>query len=395
MKGIHIIIIGLLGLAAASCAVSKGDAETALYTRTLKSSTVKAAEKFLQKYPNSTYAPAVVRLRDSLIFFALDPEDAPGVLEFAKAYPASPFKDLARERILRHNTSTLSREDALKIAGPDCLDAAGWRKDNVEHILALDKGLELRILSPDGTLQETRSIPVYMLDDNSPEPVLAAPIEVINPFGSRSYLHLCYLNGDSEYVEALYLPAEDILSQAMFYGTPIKPGKDESYRIEGQSPEMMEGLTNTAEVLWLTGRFKENPSLVQISRADLLTDNAIRWWRERNPKAETSASRLTFGQLDPESSIVEAYKKARKEKGKSSNAALFDIRGYTVICAASRSTGEYTLVWVEPVCKNRKRDKFLNSIYFESDGTTLNLFYYKGSNTFKLKISLPSQTLRR
>ena len=390
------LILGLfVAVLAASCAVSKTDAETNLYTKTVRKPTVKGAEKFLQQYPNATYAPTVLRLRDSLLFFALDPEDAAGVLEFAKAHPTSPFKTLASERILRHNTSTITKEEALSKAGPGCLDATGWRKDNEEHIVALDDNLTLRILSPDGTLQDTRCIPVYTLDDNSPAPVPAGPLEAINPFGSRSYLHLAYLNGDSEYVEILYLPAEDILSQAMFYGTPVKPGKEEKFRIEGQSPEMMEGLSPTAEVLWLTGRLRENPSLVQLSRADLLSDNAIRWWLDRNPRAGSGASRLTFGQLDPESSIVSAYKKARKEKGKASNAALFDIRGYTVICASSRATGDYTLVWCEPVCKNRKRDKFLNSIYFESDGTTLDLFYYKGSDTFKLKISLPSQTLRR
>ena len=41
------------------------------------------------------------------------------------------------------------------------------------------------------------------------------------------------------------------------------------------------------------------------------------------------------------------------------------------------------------------RDRFLNSIYFDTDGTTLNLFYYKGNSTFKYRISLASQTLRR
>ena len=148
-------------------------------------------------------------------------------------------------------------------------------------------------------------------------------------------------------------PYEDIVNQAMFYGNPVKPSEGEDFRIEGQSPEMIEGLVNSAEVCWLTERLRQNTDLVPIAKADLLTDESIRWWLEKNPKAE-SAQRLTFGQLDPESSIAAACKDARKEKGKGYGAAVLDIRGYTVICSVSYKTGEYTLVWCEPVCKNKK-----------------------------------------
>ena len=369
-------------------------AETSMYNRTLKRPTVKAAEQFLKKFPESVYAPKVLRLRDSLVFFALGPDDAAGVLEFRKEHPDSFFRPLADERIREHNTSGITHEEALRIAG-DCLDAIGWRKDNVEHVLALDSGLDMRILSPTGEYEEARSLSVYSLQDSPAPPVLALPLEVVSPLGGRNYLHFAYLNGNSEYVEVLFLPEEDIVSEAMYYGTAVTAAEGEAYRIEGQSPEMMEGLTLTAEVLWLTGRLRENPSLVPLSHADMLTDESIRWWLAKNPGAHGQASRLSFGRLDPESSIVEAYKKARKEKGRSSNAALFDIRGYTVICAASKSSGEYTLVWCEPVCKNKRNDRFLNSIYFDSDGNTLNLFYYRGNTTFKYRISLASQSIKR
>ena len=395
MNRLYISLLAGLCLALVPlCAAAQTKGETSMFSKTVKKPTVKAAEKFLKKYPDSVYAPKVLRLRDSLVFFGLSPNDAAGVLAFRKSYPDSPFKDLADARIREHNTSVISHEEALRVAG-SCLDAVGWKKDNVEHIVALDENLELRVLSPGGELEYNRTIPVYSLSDLDVPLALALPLEVAAPFGSRNYLHFAYLNGDSEYVEVLYQPEEDILNQAMFYGTPIKPAEGEKYRIEGQSPEMMEGLSPTAEVMWLTGRFTENPCLVALSRADLLTDESIKWWLERNPKALTSATKLTFGKLDPDCSIVEAYKKARKERGKSSNAALFDIRGYTVICAANKAATEFTLVWCEPVCANKYRDRFLNSIYFDTDATTLNLFYYKGSTTFKYRISLASQTLRR
>lgn len=389
MKRILPLILGLLVLSVSAVAQSKG--ETSLYGKTLKKPTVKAAEKFLNKYPESVYAPKVVRLRDSLVYFGLDPEDASGVKAFCESYPDSPFLPLANERIRQHNTSRVSHEQALKQAG-NCLDAIGWRKDNVEHILALDTDLQLRILTPEGDLQESRSIPVYTLADNPASPTLVLPMDLCAPLGRRQYVHFAYLNGDAEYVEVLYLPEEDLLNQALFYGTPQKPADGERFRIEGQSPEAMEGLTLSPEVAWIVGRFQENSALVPLSKADLLTDASIQWWLQKNPKAETTATKLVFGQLDPESSLVAAYKKARKEKGKNSSAALFDIRGYTVICTAKN--GEYNLVWCEPVCKNKKKDKYISTIYFENDGTTLDLCYYKGNTTFKLKISLLSQSLK-
>lgn len=362
MKPIRISIIILLMTLAPICATAQTRGETRQFGKLAGNPSMKAVEKFLKKYPESVYAPKVLNIKDSLI------------------------------RI--DNTSLITREQALGLAG-ECLDAIGWKKDGREHILALDKDFTLRILSPDGTREAERIIPVYSMEDVPDPATITIPMEIITPLGNRYYLHFAYLNGASEYVEVLYLPEEDILNQAIFYGNPLKLAEGESYRIEGQSPESIEGLNPTAEVRWLLGRFGENPSLVPIAKADLLTDTAIKWWLERNPKAETSATRLTFGRLDPESSIVAAYKKARKEKGKSFNAALFDIRGYTVICAADRRSGDYTLVWCEPVCKDTNRDKFLNNIYFEKDGNVLDLFYYKGRKTFKLRISMASQAVRR
>jgi hypothetical protein len=246
------------------------------------------------------------------------------------------------------------------------------------------------MLSPDGVLQERRFLHVYTMEETPHAPVMASPMEIVTPFGKeRQLIHFAYRLGDSEFVEALYNPDEDLLSQAIFYGNPLPEG-----RIEGQSPEMMEGVVQTAEISYLAARLRENEALVPLSKADLLTDTAIQWWLGKNPKAETTATRLTFGQLDPESSLVEAFRKARKEKGKYANAAQFDLRGYTVICIQNRKDGNYTLVWCEPVCKNKKTDKYLDTFFFESDGTTLDLIYYKARTTFKIKISLPSQSVR-
>lgn len=357
MKSLRILLVAGLVLLP-FCLGAQTRSETSLYNKTIKKLSVKSADKFLKKYPNSVYAPKVLHLKDSLLL----------------------------ADYLDKNVSRISREDALAVAG-DALDAIGWKKDGAEHVLALDKDLSLRILSPDGSLEEQRGIPVYTMEDPAPPLSLALPLELIEPLGARrSYLHFAYRGGNSEYVEVLYRPEEDLVQQALFYGTPLQEG-----RIEGQSPEMMEGLMPSAEQMWLVGRLRENPSLIPLSKADLLTDGAIRWWLDKNPKAQTTASKLSFGRLDPESSLVEACKKARKEKGKSYSVAQLDIRGYTVLCAVKG--GEYSLIWCEPVCRNRATDPYIKSFYFENDGTTLDVVYYKGKTTFKNKISLASQGL--
>ncbi len=356
------IIAGLFLLTAPAQGLNaQSRSETSLYKKTMKKPTVKAADKFLKKYPSSVYAPEVQQMKDSLLYLVF----------------------------VEQNVSQISHDEALKAAGKP-LDAIGWKKDGQEHILSLEDDFSLRMLSPDGVLQERRFLHVYTMEETPHAPVMASPMEIVTPFGKeRQLIHFAYRLGDSEFVEALYNPDEDLLSQAIFYGNPLPEG-----RIEGQSPEMMEGVVQTAEISYLAARLRENEALVPLSKADLLTDTAIQWWLGKNPKAETTATRLTFGQLDPESSLVEAFRKARKEKGKYANAAQFDLRGYTVICIQNRKDGNYTLVWCEPVCKNKKTDKYLDTFFFESDGTTLDLIYYKARTTFKIKISLPSQSVR-
>ena len=81
-------------------------------------------------------------------------------------------------------------------------------------------------------------------------------------------------------------------------------------------------------------RINSDPRLVPIAKADALTDDSIAWWLEKNPNAETNASRLNFGALDEESSLVAGFKVARsrdKDSSKSFTAAMMDIRDYTVI----------------------------------------------------------------
>ncbi len=391
-----------LALCLCICAAAQTPAETKLYGKTMAKPTVKALNKFLAKYPESVYSLEIQTLRDSTLFAVVDKDDAAAVKAFADSYPDSPLKARIYEHISRHNTSSVSRADAMKIAGTE---AVGWKMDNVDYVVGIS-------ISPDGTI----SLSSYNMDGtkacgdrvitkhelgSSASTRLVDSLSVVD-FNLRKMLTFSYINessdGGQEYVAVLYDYRNDNAYNAMFYGSSLLPEPSAGeYRIEGQCLETLSGGVMTAEQIWAVNRLGGNQNLVPISRADLLTNDSIEWWLSKNSKAVSSsaASRLSFGILDQESSLVHAYGKASKEKGDKYNAALFDLRGYTVVVAYSKSSGEYLLVWCEPVCKNKKTDKLLNTIYFEGNGSSLAMFYYHGRKTYKYRVNLSDKTLRK
>lgn len=383
-------------------------AETKLYNKTLKKPSVKAYEKFLAKYPSSVYSLEILTLRDSTLFAAVDKEDAEAVEAFAAAHPDSPLSGQVGDVIARHNTSPLSKEEAMaavRALAPSAADAVGYRRANRDYALGLSaEGGALTLyrcaLGADGAwaLADTRSLERYNLDGKLADCKLDGPVELVEIDGKK-FLSFNYINSSDnskgiEYVVSLFNPADNSVTHSMFYGRDMS-AKD-GLKIEGQCPEALSSLV-LPENAWLLNRINSDPRFEQISKANALTDDSIAWWLEKNPEAETRASRLNFGALDEESSLVAGFKAARsrdKDSSRSFTAALFDIRDYTVIVAYSKTYKNYILVWCEPVCKNKNRDKLLNTIYFEDD-TSLALFYYKGKTTFKNRINLANRSIRR
>jgi hypothetical protein len=383
-------------------------AETKLYNKTLKKPSVKAYEKFLAKYPSSVYSLEILTLRDSTLFAAVDKEDSEAVEAFAAAHPDSPLSGQVGDVIARHNTSPLSKEEAMaavRALAPSATDAVGYRRANRDYALGLSaEGGALTLyrcaLGADGAwaLADTRSLERYNLDGKLADCKLDGPVELVEIDGKK-FLSFNYINSSDnskgiEYVVSLFNPADDSVTHSMFYGRDMS-AKD-GLKIEGQCPEALSSLV-LPENAWLLNRINSDPRFEQISKANALTDDSIAWWLEKNPEAETRASRLNFGALDEESSLVAGFKAARsrdKDSSRSFTAALFDIRDYTVIVAYSKTYKNYILVWCEPVCKNKNRDKLLNTIYFEDD-TSLALFYYKGKTTFKNRINLANRSIRR
>lgn len=187
----------------------------------------------------------------------------------------------------------------------------------------------------------------------------------------------------------LYHPDSEMMYNVSFEGKKRRDGK-----IYGQTDLSMQSENTLPQKVWADSILRATPGFVILSKEQLMSDQAIEWWNEKNPAALTKASKINFGSLPAECTLVQQYSKTKKESGQAFRAALFDTAEHTIIVAQNRSTGEYSLVWVEPKCKNTRTDRFLNSIYFAS-GSRLVLFYYKGSKTFKYTLSLASGQLQR
>lgn len=191
---------------------------------------------------------------------------------------------------------------------------------------------------------------------------------------------------DAASTQVLYNLDTDGLQSVTFSGKYLKDGK-----LEGTSNKEMLVGTERPEMQWAIARQAENPNFVELSRGNMMSDQAIEWWVEHNPKAMSSASKVVFGALPEESSLVEAFKSAKKENSAKYRAALIRMRGYSVVVAYRKSSAAYYIAWAEPL---GKKGAYLNSIYFEND-TNLALYYYRGNTTFKHHVNLASAKITR
>lgn len=431
MKRLLLISIVALGVVSAALipntANAQSKSETRQYKSTLKKGTIKAYDKFLKKYKQSVYFSSILYKRDSTIFEGLDHNDVICLTQFAEQYPNSPIIDEVEELITILNTSSLSVEEATSIfssffhsAAEDKtlqITAIGRRHLNVDYIIGVALGestvaaSHFRIYSlreSDGEWK-VDSVADFSKHSFGEEMVSSEFTDTICylPIADRKFIAFSYLNHDStgrkiEYVTNLLDMESWNVIAAGFNGNNVLLAKgteketiNKEYLIEGQSPDILSNGMMIPEAAYLLEKIKVNPGLMLISKANALTDESVDWWYTKNPKAEKSARTLSFGILSKESSLVEQYiAQKSKEKSRIYNAALFNIRGNSVICAFDKRTKEYILVWCEPQCVNKNRDKLLNSIYFEGDNV-LNLFYYQGKQTFKIRINLANKSVKR
>ena len=213
------------------------------------------------------------------------------------------------------------------------------------------------------------------------------------------YAQLAYLNSynggkELDYAVSLVALADGSMETVTFSGRNLKnPSALPDFKIEGMSNlAFVENPSPATD--YLAALVASDERLVELSEDVYLTDKAIEWWLEHNPKAMSSAKKFELGSLPAESSLAAAFASARKEtKGKYQCAAI-DARGYTVLVVRNTSSGNYILAWALPICKDRKTRWYLKNFYFENE-TTLAMIYYKGSSMTKIRLNLASKTISR
>ena len=325
------LLCAALLLAASTGAYSQTKAETRQYNKAVGKPSVQAFDRFLKKYPSSVYAAEISARRDTLLSI-------------------SPYSRAEAEAVM----SEFMPAGALFLAFPDRQDAV----DSYESPTAA--------LSSDGAARS-------FVDSTA-----------VFEIGGDRYFRFNFLtkaagSDKMSYTAATWSPAGDAYSEVVFEGHDIlQPGDGLPFRIEGRVNENSIMNPDRPEARLMMAAINENPCLEQIPAGDYLTDAAIDWWLEQNPDALGSATKLNFNILPENSSLVEHFEASRDKKNSSRyTAALFDIRGYSVIVVKQKADGNYVLAWAEPECEDHYRDRLLNSITFE-DANTLEMFYLRG-----------------
>lgn len=234
---------------------------------------------------------------------------------------------------------------------------------------------------------------VYPCGDEMNLPLVSGPdsMKVIEADSVKYLTFLAEREKDGKYqkIISVYRPKDEMETSITFNGRRRSDGK-----VYGETSFSMHTLAESDKLAWADSILKADPQIVPLTREQIMSDQAIEWWMKKNPYALTGASRIYFGHLPEECTLVQQYRKAKKEQSQTYSVALFDTLDHTVIVSRNRSTGQYSLVWVEPRCLDRKTDRLLNSIYFSGSGR-LAMFYYKGNSTFKYNLSLLNGQIQR
>lgn len=404
MKTIYRIALCLILVSIVTVSFAQSRSETKAYNKAVKKSTLKLYDKFLTKYPESVYLQTIMFKRDSILFYQLDTTTIKAYEGFIESYPNSQFVANADSIIDLMNTSQLTKQEVACAISQNLNEelknkhhcAVSLKIDNVEHIFCLsldskfreNRDLILYSLKADGQEWKVDTAlfqEVYFQRGSHNMLRLTDSLSIVELKGNR-YLHFDYeLSSDKkdyvEYVGNLVDIKHNSLYSAMFAGRKFGD------IIEGESMDGAQ-VYGTTEMGYLLSSLNTMPNLKRISKECLLADQAIEWWYTENANARSS---IKFGLLPEDNLLVKEFKKSKYvEYSQRNNVAIMDVRGYTVLCAYNKSSKEYSLVWCEALPKDKKKDKILNSIYFENSNSLV-LYYYQGRRTFKVRVNLATK----
>ena len=379
MNILKALLCAALFLASAAGAYPQTKAESRLYSRTIEKPSLEAFDKFLKRFPNSVYAAEISARKDTLLNI-------------------SPYSEAEAEAILAgfapgalYKVFPERKEAVDRIYGV-CIAASGLEETRV-RLYALVRG-------ESGWALEYAYEPSVSAFRPGWTKEFADSSSTLEIAGAECFRLNCLASSpdgkEMNYAAFAWTPSKDSFIYLVFKGKNIlRPGEDMPYHIEGRIEDNMLVNADRPETRLLIASINENPCLEQISAEDYLTDAAVDWWLEQNPDALGSATKLNFNILPENCSLVSRFEAAKDRKSSARyTAALFDIRGYSVIVVRQKADGQYVLAWAEPECKDHYRDRLLNSIKFE-DANTLEMFYYHGNRHFDYKLNLSSKTVRR
>ncbi|HIT47327.1 MAG TPA: hypothetical protein IAC35_05675 [Candidatus Cryptobacteroides merdipullorum] len=379
MNTLKVLLCAALLMVSAAGVRSQTKAESRLYTRTTEKPSLEAFDKFLKRFPNSVYAAEISARKDTLLNISPYGEaEAEAIL--AGFAPGALYKVFPE------------RKEAVDRIYGVCIAGSGLEETRV-RLYALVRG-------ESGWALEYAYEPSVSAFKPGWTKQFADSSSVHEIAGSKCFRLNCLASSpdgrEMNYVAFAWTPSGDSFISLAFTGKNVlRPGEDMPYHIEGRIEDNMMINADRPEIRLLVAGINENPCLEQIPAEDYLTDAAIDWWLEQNPDALGSATKLNFNILPENSSLVSRFEAARDKKSSARySAALFDIRGYSVIVVRQKADGQYVLAWAEPECEDHYRDRLLNSIKFE-DANTLEMFYYHGNRHFDYRLNLSSKTVRR
>lgn len=366
-------IIALTLLAPAQFSNAQTKTETKQYNKTMASPTLASCRKFLTKFPSSVYAEAVNAKLDTLL-----------------------------------SVSPYSPEEAASIAAgflPEgsSFRALGYRKDAVDYVVGLciqasdlsfSSIRQFQIVRENGKWNLKECFDVDIFDEEMTVPAAFTGECSFENVAGTDYILFGYEyygeGGTSVYGLGAYNFSELSIQDIRFRGRVLADGN-----VEGRFNDNMIIGMDRPIMQYLFSELKKDSRFIVLEDSVIMTDDAIAWWLAKNPDAMTSATSLKFGVIPPESTLAQQYAVAKgKQNSSRYRAAMFDIRGYSVVVAYNKSTEEYVLVWAEPECKDHYRERLLNNIYFQPGTSTLVLFYYKGKRTFEYHINLSNKSIK-
>ncbi len=391
---------------------AQSKAETKLYNTVMAKRDLKNANKFLKKFPSSQYAPAVLKVKDSIAFFGLNQNDATAYITFLSDNPKSFYAGAANSRIAELNISSISAEQALEAAIEAGLQketiaaATGIKNRNNEYVAAIiapapgATSFRLVMLSnSNGTwnILDEISENVYTNDYNLNEFELKESLKPITIKGLQ-YIYFGYTNSSNHVDRRSNIANNDCELVLNLYSLDDKAmynilysGKTQDGILYGNSMDAEQaGAGATEQQAYLISQLNNIDFLKPYEAERFMAQDLIQWWYKNN---HANSKDVAFGIIPQNSPLIDLFNNSKdKEKvGNYTVALIENVFGNTIIVVRNNQTKELALAMCQATPKT-PNDLELNTFYGEK-GNILALYYYKGKSSLKKRLNLASKKL--